>query len=272
MSYKNVLAFLRDHPPNHHLEGIWQMRSVTAEAAASDRFLIEGPGPKAWIHNYINEGRTRADGSPRTAGDMSPMIYLVDQEPNSSIDMHFHQVDQFQIFTGGSGRMGRHPLLPVTVHYTNAHTGYGPLQSGPDGLQYLTIRSRWDPGLRPLPEARDELPPAGSYKMRQRTTEPSPPVGREVLASLRLPQVRALMQEDGGAGAWLVALPPHADAPSPADEASDRVIVVVAGAMARENGSVMSCQFAEVGEPITLIAGPSGAEVLVLQFRVNQGL
>jgi hypothetical protein len=243
------------------------MLSNTVEAAALDRFFIEGPGPKAWIHSYINQGRTRGDGTSRVAGDASPMIYLVDQEPNSSIDVHFHQVDQFQIVVGGSGAMGRHPLAPVTVHYTNAFTGYGPLKSGPDGLQYLTIRSRWDPGLRPLPEARHELPPAGTYKMRQRTTVPNAPLSVDALGELRAPSVRDLMIEPEGGAAWMVSLPPRDGELCPADVAKDRVLVVVSGAMRTSNGGTLSCHFVPAGEEVFLAASAIGADILVLQFR-----
>jgi hypothetical protein len=242
------------------------IRSVSAEAAAQNKFLIEGPGPKAWIHNYISEGRSRPDGSPRVAGDMSPMIYLVDQEPNSAIQMHFHQVDQYQIVVGGSGGMGRHSLAPITVHYTNAFTGYGPLRAGPAGLQYLTIRSRWDPGLRALPEAKDELPPAGSYKLRQRTTEPCPALNLLELADLKQPWLRRMMQE-GEAEAWRLALPPGASAPSPAHTNTDQVLVLCAGSLANTAaGEYMSCHFVPAGEEMTLVAGAQGADVLILQF------
>ncbi len=242
---------------------IW---SVSAEAASQDKFLIEGPGPKAWIHNYINEGRTHPDGQPRSPGEMSPMIYLVDQEPDSAIQIHFHQVDQYQIVVGGSGSMGRHLLAPITVHYTNAFTGYGPLRAGPDGLQYLTIRSRWDPGLRPLPEAREELPAAGSYKMRQRTTEPMPALGLEALAALKAPALRNMMQE-GNAAAWMLAVPPGMSAVAPASTETDRVLVLCSGSLqGTAADATLSCHFVPAGEQIPLKAAAQGADILVLQF------
>jgi hypothetical protein len=180
--------------------------------------------------------------------------------------MHFHQVDQYQIVVGGSGGMGRHPLAPITVHYTNAFTGYGPLRAGPDGLQYLTIRSRWDPGLRPLPEARGELPPAGSYKMRQRTTEPCLPRYLEEQAALREPELRLLMRE-GDAAAWMLELPPGASTLDPADRAMDRALVVCAGTIAgtKANGP-LSCHYVPAGESLAFTSGDEGTAILVLQF------
>jgi hypothetical protein len=244
------------------------MRSVSAATAATDRFLIEGPGPKAWIHNYINDGRQRADGSPRQAGDASPMIYLVDQEPNSAIQMHFHQVDQYQIVIGGNGFIGRHPLAPITVHYTSAFTGYGPLAAGPDGLQYLTIRSCWDPGLRLLPEAMGERPPAGSYKMRQHTSVPASVLELDMLLALDRPFMREMMHEpEGDAKASLFALPPDCRDIGPCDSGKDRVYVVCAGSLSGTgaNGH-FACHFVPAGEVVTLTAGHDGVDILMLQF------
>jgi hypothetical protein len=242
------------------------IRSISAASAAQDTFLIEGPGPKAWIHNYINDGRTRADGSPRIAGEDSPMIYLVDQEPNSTIQMHFHQVDQYQIFVGGSGAMGRYPLAPITIHYTNGFTGYGPLKSGAEGLQYLTIRSRWDPGLRPLPEARQELPAAGSYKIRQRTTEPVPAMTADTLSALTAVSLRHVLQADK-ANAWRLALPPNAHHDDPADKMTDRVMIICAGTLdGPAANDPLACHYMPAGEQMDFKAAETGAELLILQF------
>jgi hypothetical protein len=245
------------------------MLSISAETAANDRFFIEGPGPKAWIHNYIHPVRALEDGSPRPAGDPLPMIYLVDQEPDSAIQMHFHQVDQYQIVIGGSGKMGREELGPIGVHYTTAFTGYGPLAAGPTGLQYLTIRNKWDPGLRPLPEAQAELPAAGTVKQRQRTVAPSPALPMAALAALDAPQLRSVMQEaTSGAEAWRLALPPLCSAPCPTNGATDRVLIVCSGGLTGTSANgPLSCHFVPAGEEVKLCAGEQGADVLILQFR-----
>ncbi|MBL0923349.1 MAG: hypothetical protein IBJ12_02645 [Sphingomonadaceae bacterium] len=248
------------------------MQSISAETAASDRFFIEGPGPKAWIHNYLQPSRTHLDGTPRSAGEELPMIYLVDQEPNSAIRTHFHQVDQFQIVVGGSGAMGNTPLAPITVHYTTAYTGYGPLRAGPEGLQYLTIRNRWDPGHRYLPECKDELPAAGTVKQRQRTTKPRGIQSCQALHALDAPAVCHLIDEpESGANAWMLSLPPLSAAPSFTSDDSDRVIVVCAGNLhGSDANGLHSCHFVPAGETIEVEAGPDGADLLVLQFRTSR--
>jgi hypothetical protein len=245
------------------------MHSVSAQTAAGHKFLIEGPGPKAWIHNYVHHPRMHEDGTPRKAGEKLPMIYLVDQEPDSTIQTHFHQVDQYQVVVGGSGAMGREPLAPITVHYTNAHTGYGPLAAGPDGLQYLTIRNRWDPGLRPLPEALDELPPAGTVKQRQRTTKPVAPLHIEALGLLDKLHLRQLLEEPAsGSQAWMLALPPYGASPCPGRSTADRVLVVCAGSLTGTAANdVHSCHFIPAGEDVSLQASAKGVDMLILQFR-----
>ena len=55
-----------------------------------------------------------------------PMAYLVEQAAGAVVAPHYHQVDQFQLFVGGSGRIGTHALEGVTVHYAGAHSPYGP--------------------------------------------------------------------------------------------------------------------------------------------------
>jgi hypothetical protein len=245
------------------------MQSVSAQTAAADRFFIEGPGPKAWIHNYIHHPRLYADGRPRSAGERLPMIYLVDQEPNSAIQMHFHQVDQFQVVIGGSGAMGRDPLAPITVHFTTAFTGYGPLAAGGEGLRYLTIRNRWDPGLRPLPEARAELPPAGTVKQRQRTSAPHAAMTEAELSRLTQPVLRHLLEEESsGSQAWMLAIPAGGSAPLPASNGADRVLVVCSGCLVETAANNLhSCHFVPAGERPLLTAGARGVDVLVLQFR-----
>src|SRR5947209_4589797 len=71
---------------------------------------------------------------------VSPQAFLVEQDPDSVIEPHFHLENEFQVMVAGSGSLGRHPVEPVSVHYAGAHTGYGPIASGSDGLSYFTLR------------------------------------------------------------------------------------------------------------------------------------
>src|SRR4051812_3176319 len=77
---------------------------------------------------------------------------LVEQQGGTTLAAHFHFVNQFQVVTGGSGRIGRHEVRPLTIQYAGAHTPYGPLVAGENGLDYLVLRDAINPGLRLMPE------------------------------------------------------------------------------------------------------------------------
>ena len=71
-----------------------------------------------------------------------PQAYLAQHvDPHSEIYPHFHDVDQFQIFIGGSGRIGKDPVHPVVAHYSDAYSPYGPIVAGGSGdFEYFTLR------------------------------------------------------------------------------------------------------------------------------------
>ena len=46
--------------------------------------------------------------------------YLV--APGAVTPAHFHEPNQFQVFVEGHGRIGAHPVTPLTVQYANGHT------------------------------------------------------------------------------------------------------------------------------------------------------
>lgn len=123
---------------------------VSREQAAARRGKYVTPGGAVtFVSTYIGTNKmlllAQGEGAAQPpAGE--PMAYLVEQAPGSTVDPHFHEVDQFQIFVGGSGQIGTHPLEGVTVHYAGPHSPYGPIAAGPDGVQYVTLRRNWDPG------------------------------------------------------------------------------------------------------------------------------
>src|SRR5260221_8622645 len=88
---------------------------------------------------------------------VAPQAFLVEQDTGTLIEPHFHLQDEFQVMVGGSGSLGRHAVQPVSVHYAGAHTGYGPITAGSDGLDYFTLRARMDTGAQFLPVARDKM-------------------------------------------------------------------------------------------------------------------
>lgn len=97
-----------------------------------------------------------------------PQAFRVSVEPNYPLRVHYHPVDQFQVFIGGGGRIGSHPIEGVTLHYVDANRPYGPLTSGVDGLVYLTLRAWSDCGAWFMPESHADLDEALSDEKKTR--------------------------------------------------------------------------------------------------------
>ncbi len=47
---------------------------------------------------------------------------------------HFHDAAQFQLLLEGSAKFPKHQLAPISVHYSDANTPYGPFVVGPGNL------------------------------------------------------------------------------------------------------------------------------------------
>src|SRR5690554_6860427 len=83
---------------------------------ASDRLdgtQIIGPAPSAEIDAYPHESAPQAFVA-RLGGS------------TGALPVHFHPVDQFQVFVKGQPRFGRERVRPGVVHYVDAYQPYGP--------------------------------------------------------------------------------------------------------------------------------------------------
>ena len=196
--------------------------------------------------------------------------FLVEQAPNWVTPPHFHLEHQFQVVTAGSGAIGRHAAAPLTVQYAAPETGYGPITAGPEGISYLTLRAAGDTGAWYLhkPGSRERMQPG--RKREQQHGVPATPLATDALAALGAATVDALIAPRAdGLAAHLLRVPPGGDLALPAlHPHAGRYYVVTQGAVriAGADASAMSVAFASADENPTLVAGPSGAEVLVLQF------
>jgi hypothetical protein len=198
--------------------------------------------------------------------------FRLDFDAGHTLDAHFHIVDQFQIFIAGGGTIGRASANPVTVHYADHHTGYGPIVAGPDGLSYLTLRSRTDAGLVKLstPDVRDRLRPT---KRRHRTSDPialSDPADLRARIESSVETVIAGQAGDDGMGAVLIRLGPGmtATVPDPAGSGG-QYLIVMAGTLVRHGADhgPYSIAFVRPGDaPPTLVAGDGGLEMIVARF------
>jgi hypothetical protein len=87
-----------------------------------------------------------------------PQAYVVKSASHHArVDTHFHLGAQFQVFLDGGGTFQRHDITPVSVHFTDAYSTYGPIIAGDDGLTFAVLRERFDPGANYMPGSRDKL-------------------------------------------------------------------------------------------------------------------
>lgn len=241
--------------------------AVAGERVLPQRYVIKsnGTGEEHWRTDYIG---TRGTGM----GGDSPQAFLIEMQAGETILPHYHEVDQFQVFVAGSGALGRHDVPVLAVHYTDHHTGYGPIKAGSRGYSYFTLRARTDPGAKYLhrPGYRESLKPSrkrhGTAGGLALTTAP-------VLQQLGAQHTESLLADlpsGDGLGAWLHRL--GAGLPltgSAAGESGGQYWLVVNGALCFEGAEYgpWSLLFVGAGDPaLQATAGPQGLEVLQLQY------
>ena len=105
----------------------------------------------ATLESALAANRGQSDGAAsatnfighRGTDQATPQCFLVKAGPDYTIPPHYHAVDQFQLFVAGAAMLGRFPLRPGSVHYTDGYKAYGPIVSPPDeGYEYFTLRPR----------------------------------------------------------------------------------------------------------------------------------
>jgi len=235
------------------------IRTGTLEKARTERrhhVLPNGTG--YWRNGLI--------ASP-AADPVAPQAFLVEQDPGTVIEPHFHLQDEFQVMVGGSGSLGRHAVQPVSVHYAGAHTGYGPITAGSDGLDYITLRSRMDTGAQFLPGARDKMQRVPKRHLLGPVLRPSEP---HALAARQHPELVTLIEpQTDGIAAWMLRVPAGSTSVAPVHPGGGCFLLVIGG-MLELNGEQLprlSAAFVSAEESMPpLSAGGQGLEVLLLQF------
>jgi hypothetical protein len=234
------------------------IRTGTPDAAAANRRKLRLPNGTGYF-------RSEFIASPFDAAP-APQSFLVEQDPDSVILPHFHVQNEFQVVVQGSGSIGRHPVRPLTVHYTGAHTGYGPITAGPGGLWYFTLRPAMDPGALFLPESRGRMQKGPKRHLLGRPLVVSEDCARRTGASCEV----ALAPQADGIGGWMLRIPPGGALAAPVLARGFGRFYLVASGRARVTGAMLA-RLATVfvtpeEEPVEVRAGAEGAEVLVLQF------
>ncbi len=240
------------------------MATVAISTQARERRYASEDGPSYRNHYLLNPNFH--DREPGIYDE--PCAFIVGVlNAGGVIHPHFHKVDQFQVVVAGDGTIGKHPLKPITVHYTDAYTPYGPIVAGPKGLHFFTIRMQTDfTGFHRMPEARHEMKgKAGRTATCEAVAEPSSTLYRKDAAIETL-----LAPSDDGVGAFLLRAGPEVEAAAPDPKGTGGQIHVVTGGSAIHKGQELplwSCIHVSDNEgPLALRGGPSGLELLVLQF------
>jgi hypothetical protein len=205
-------------------------------------------------------------GTSRTVA-VIPHSHVVEQDSTVIQEPHFHEIDQYQMVVGGSGRIGAKPLSVGGYHYTDRATTYGPIIGGAEGLHYLVMRPLGEPGVdisgKFMPQSRHLRSRRPGRHIYGDATAPlaDGPRGEWVLAS---------DLQDGGI-VTSVAVPAAAQVPEPArrDQCGPGYAVALEGSFTM-NGETLdppSVIWMEVTDQWPQItAGQDGGTIIWLTF------
>ena len=227
--------------------------------------------------NKVNQPGKNLPGSPgaksttffRATPDTpdAPTAALNRYEGMKISNAHFHEVDQFQVIVEGSGDFGRHPVKPYYVHFSRAHTPYGPLQSNKDtGWGFIVLRSRFDPGAQRFPWALDKLKQIPDRQPWQVTTKVDFPPATNGVSVRDVPEIR----DERGLFTRTITMGPNTRTMTPDRLGGDgQYVVVVKGSIVhdgaeREAPTVMFIDRSE--PPIEIRAGAKGLEAIIMNF------
>jgi hypothetical protein len=230
------------------------LSAILSEAAAGNAVQVSPEGASAT--DMI--GR-RKDTSDR------PLAFLVKGPPAYVIPPHFHEIDQYQIFVGGGATLGKHAVLPGSVHYADAYTPYGPITATEDGFDYLTLRPKSIIGYHEMPEGGPLLKPvneARGHRGRMMVADIHPVAPSDTARE-------ALFADDDGVAAYRLAAGPDAVLPQPHIDHGGAYYVVLDGSITAA-GQVYpprSCIWVDQGEAAPeMMAGAEGANVAFMSF------
>ncbi len=223
---------------------------------------------------YFIDGRLLSYKSviigPPLPDHATPNAFLIEQQADTELPVHFHGYGQFQVVLKGDGKLGTHELLPVSVHYAGQRTPYGPIRPGNLGLSYLTLRPRTEGSAFFMPESRHLRGPAVIPRLEiyGDFASTSDAVNAVVDDGVRTSEVIAPMES--GLAAWKmeVAAGQMVKAPGLVG-GSGRFHVIVHGDLHLPDGSYdhLSVIWMDPDqEPLEFAAGAGGVQVLVLQF------
>lgn len=235
------------------------MASIVAfdDVKATRIHRIVEDGKSAWRTNFM---------VPPNEEPNQPQAFLAEMSAHRNLRTHYHVNDQFQIFVSGDGHAGKHAIAPFQVHFSRAHTPYGPIVANEAGVGFLTLRTRKDGGAQYLPEKREELVQVEGRKPWQLTSSVEFP---QPSGAMAIEPLEGMQDETGLAGHALTIKPnASAQAPDPSDS-NGQYIVVLGGSLVHEGKEHKATTIVFVQpeeEAFELVAGPEGLEAVALNF------
>jgi hypothetical protein len=159
----------------------------------------------------------------------------------------------------GGGTIGKLGLEPGALHYADAYTPYGPIVSGPHGLNWLTLRQGSYVGGHLMPGSKD--------KQKQ-------PTGRNIhavvdLAAMGATGLARLDEKDDGVAIYRLEAVSGERLPIPAVNHGGAWLVVLGGSLlfgSKENAPIALLYANSGSTDDELVAGYGGAVVAFLSF------
>ncbi|MDB5809772.1 MAG: rubredoxin [Betaproteobacteria bacterium] len=222
------------------------------------RIKRELPRGEGWRTNFL----TYPAGTDVTE---EPMGFLVEGNHERVIRPHYHENDQFQVVVSGGGVLGKHKLAVHAVHFSRAYTPYGPINFGADGLAFLTLRARKDPGAQYISDSREKLAAVPSRAPWQVTEAPD--FTRTGDATLR--PFTQMKDERGLAGFSLsMAAGATVTLPDPSQTSGQHIIVTRGGLsyQGRDYNAVTVAFIKPHEGAWQVTAGAEGLEAIVLNY------
>ena len=246
------------------------MQALRGDVAKESRALGDamGSGKSRWRTDYFGGASGNRAGVDRN----TPQAFLVDMKPENTIKPHFHDTDQFQVLVAGSGKLGRHVVPILALHYVDHHTGYGPIISGRGGLSFFTIRARRDSGPIYLHDSnhKEFLKPS---KKRYLVVENIALSTEPVMENRNEPEFESLLQggdTSDGLGAFMVRVGSGkvAVGPNPSTTAGQYYLVVNGSLKISDiNYPIWSLIYLTTTDsPFVINGGLHGVEALLLSF------
>ena len=206
--------------------------------------------------------RTNYIGGDDPSGPQAFLVHEV-KRPNL-IKPHFHHVRQFQVIVSKGARLGKKDVPAISFHFADPSTPYGPIYPGEEEpLAFFTLRPELSDGTFYMPGSKEKM----DHK-----------AGRNIVCQVPVETEAGLVtfiepQEDGLAAYRLTI--DRAQQASGVDPqgSGGQYYLVMSGSVAVDGNDLPKFSLIFVGaneEAPVLVAGPDGADLLVMQFPVKR--